>query len=323
MIPESPLTDVISWFFLIFGVSLPFIFILKLIGLTGFQEITRYEKHDTFYYRLNPITKIVFTLVVTIVAAATIWWIGGIITLVLLMSYLTLLNGRRKFMLGLYLVLATLIGFAQGYAPYVPSDVVATSFGTYQPINWWTWPSYFAYLGFTPVLTQQQVIYSLQISMRGTSVVLAALLLVLTSTPSEILRSLNKIGLPIAIVFALIVAMRSIPKIFDAIDLSVKSQFMRGLGSNANAIIQPFYYVVAGFASILPVLIHMLRGAKNTAISADTRAFRAFNTRTYLNPAVFTRSDAYMGAIVVAMIGLSTIAIILGFGRSLNYVAFY
>lgn len=317
------LGDVVSWLFMIFGVSLPFIFILRLIGLSGFQEITRFEKHGTFYYRLNPATKIVFTLVVTIVAAATIWWIGALITFALLASYLTLLKGRKKFLLALYLVLATIIGTVQGLAPYVPSDVVATSFGVYQPVNIWTWPSYFGYLGFVHILTLQAVLYSLQISMRATSVVLAALLLVLTSTPSEILRSLNKVGVPIAIIFALIVAMRTIPRVFDAVDVSVKSQFMRGLGSQANAVVRPFYYIVAGFAGIIPVLVHMLRGAKSTAISADTRAFRAFNTRTYLTPSVFTRADAYMAILIVCMIGLATIAITLGFGRTLPYVAFF
>jgi energy-coupling factor transport system permease protein len=311
-----------SWIFLIFGVTLPFILVLKVIGITGFQQITRFEKHSSFYYRLNPVTKIVFTFLVTFVAATTVWWIGGIITVGLLGIYLTLLDGRRKFALGLFLISATIVGTVQGLAPYTPNEIVAQAMGKFTPIVIWTWPSYFAIVGFVHVLTLQALTYSLQVSTRITPVLLSSLLLVMTSTPSEILRSLRKAGLPIAFIFSLIVAMRTIPRVFDAIDLSIKSQFMRGLGSNARSFIRPFYYLEAGFASIIPILVFMLRGAKNTAISADTRAFRAYNTRTYLFPSRFSRDDLVMVVVIVAMLASAVVAIYLGFGRSVPYAGF-
>jgi energy-coupling factor transport system permease protein len=318
----SAIPTLVSWLFLIFGVTLPFVLVLRVIGLTGFQQITRFEKHDTFYYRLNPVTKIVFTFLITFVAATTAWWIGGIITVGILGLYLTLLNGRRKFALGLFLVAATVVGTVQGLAPYTPPEIVAQAMGRYTPIVIWTWPGYFAVLGFVHELSLQAVTYSLQVSSRITPVLLSSLLLVMTSTPSEILRSLRKAGLPTAFIFSLIVAMRTIPRVFDAIDLSIKSQFMRGLGSNAPSIIRPLYYLEAGFASIVPILVYMLRGAKNTAISADTRAFRAYSTRTYLFPSRFSHDDLVMAVVILTMLALSVAAIYLGFGRSVPYAGF-
>ena len=316
----APLVDtLISWAFFLFGVTLPLVIVLKVIGLTGFQEITRFERHTSFYYKLNPITKICFTFLVTIVAAVTIWWVGAIITASLLLFYLTLLNGSRKFMLGLYLAFATIIGTIQGISPYVADLTLQAAYGNFTPRIIWTWPSYFAIMGFEHTLSLQALLYGMQISMRVAPVLLSALLLVMTSTPSEILRSLQKVGLPIPIIFSLIVAMRTIPRLFDAISLSVNVQFMRGLGSTAG-FLKPFYYVEAGFASIIPVFIFMLRGANNTAISADTRAFRAFNTRTYMVPSMFSVNDVRMFCVILFMVGFAAVSIILGFGRTIPYV---
>ena len=200
--------------------------------------------------------------------------------------------------------------------------VLQSSFGNFTPHVIWVWPTYFAIMGYLPSLSTQAVLYSLQISFRIAPVLLSSLLLVMTSTPSTILRSLQKIGLPIPIVFSLIVAMRTIPRIFDAISLSINLQFMRGLGSTSHALVKPIYYIEAGLASFIPVIVYMLRGAKNTAISADTRAFRAFKTRTYLLPSTFGSDDVIMGMIVALIICSAVVAIYLGFGRSIPYAGF-
>ncbi|EQD27918.1 cobalt transport protein, partial [mine drainage metagenome] len=120
--------------------------------------------------------------------------------------------------------------------------------------------------------------------MRFTAVSLISLVLVMTSTPSQVLRALNKIGLPISITFSLVVAMRTIPRIFEYIDTSVKIQFMRGLGSNAPRVLRVFYMLKGAIYAIVPVIVLLVRGAKDTAISADTRAFRAYPRRTYMRP---------------------------------------
>lgn len=316
---STVLVNVLSWLFVLFGYTAPFIVIFGLIGLTGFMEITRFEKGTSFYYRMNPVTKIVLGLVVTTISALAIWWIGAIVTVVLAATYLTLVNGRRKLVLGILLIVITVIGTVQSFAPYTPFSILTIAMNTTHFTTIWTWPSYFAIMGFQKVLTTQAVIYSLQISMRFTAVLLAALILVLTSTPSEILRALNKIGIPISITFALIVAMRTVPRIFDALDLSVKAQLMRGLGVNSNRIVRGINYARALFASIVPVMIFLLRGAKNTAISADTRAFRAFNKRTYMYPITFTRLDGYAFIVMAVSLGLTALAIMLGFGRTITY----
>jgi energy-coupling factor transport system permease protein len=300
------------------GYSTPLGIIFGLIGLTGFVEITRFEKGTSFYYRLNPVTKIVLGLCVTTISAISIWWIGGLLTAILALSFLTLNNGLRKFVFALLLTTSTVVATVQGFAPYTTALTLYEAMHVKILHSVWVWPQYFSYMGFQHTL--ESIIYSLQISMRFTSIALASLILVLTTAPSGVIRALSKLGLPIPVTFSLVVAMRSVPRIFEAIDRSMKAQFVRGLGSRAHPLIRPIYYVEALISSIVPVLVFLLRGAKNTAISADTRAFRAYPKRTYAKPLHYTRLDRITLILLVSALIITVYAATHGYGRGIPYV---
>lgn len=313
--------NVVSWLLLLFGIGFPLFLIFKAIGLTGFGEITKFESHNTFYYKLNPLTLLIFAVVVSVVAAVTIWWIGLLLTLGLMASYLTLRNGRRKFMLGFYLTLVTIIGRAWSIAPYTPPIILEEDgFKTFTTI--WVWPSYFMFMGYEPHLTLQALIYGVQTSMRFTAVLLAGLLLILTSTPSKILRAFGKMGVPNAIIFGIVVAMRTLPRVFYSMDVTMKVQLMRGRGAGWGKRMQYFAYLSAGLSSLFPVMVFLMRGARNIALAADTRAFRAYPKRTYLNDVTFSKYDTYMAVIIVGLLIAAVVANILGFGRGLPYVVY-
>jgi energy-coupling factor transport system permease protein len=320
----------------LFGIVAPLYLIFGAIGLSGFRDISRYEDAHTFYYRLNPLTKIIFTITVTFVAATTGWYIDISMALIVLATYLTLKRGLRKMLLGSALAFSSVVGLAWYYAlntPYTllifafyhqclttaPPPLSAPFLSLFTPL--WTWPSYYQYLGYQPVLTLQGLQYGLQVSTRAGLVLLTALILIMTSTPSAILRSLGKVKLPVVILFALVVGMRTVPRIFDSLDTAVKVQFMRGYGANSNKVTRVFYLVGGVLTSIVPAMTFLFRGAKNTAISADTRAFRAYKQRTYLKPFTLSRADYVLFGIIVGLIALAVVANITGFGRSIPYAA--
>ncbi len=310
--------NIISWLLVLFGIGFPLLLLFKAIGLSGFGEITKFETHNSFYYKLNPITLLAFTVIISVDAAITVWWIGLLITLALMASYFTLRNGRRKFMLGLYLTLITIIGRTWAIAPFTP-PIILQEDGFTSFLNIWTWPSYFMFMGYEPHLTLQALIYGLQTSMRFTAVLLAGLLLILVSSPTALLRAFGKLKIPNAIIFAIIVAMRTLPRVFKSMDITMKIQLMRGRGASWGKRMQYFAYLSAGFSSLFPVMVFLMRGAKNIALAADTRAFRAYPKRTYLNDVLFTKYDLYMTIIIVALFTLAIIANVLGFGRGLPY----
>lgn len=222
------IVNIISWLFYFYGVGIPLILVIWVMGLAGLREITRFEKYKTFYYKLNPIAKLVFAFSIMIVASITIWYIGMAMGIILLFTYLTLKDGKRKFFYALLLSVSTIIGVTWGIAPYTPLYITQSLFKTENVI--WTWPSYFTVLGFAPTLTMQDLFYGFQISSRILPIILSSLLLIMTTTPSDIFKSLDKLNVPLALVFGLTVAMKMIPKIFSLLDESVKMQFMRGYG---------------------------------------------------------------------------------------------
>ncbi|MCL4336307.1 MAG: energy-coupling factor transporter transmembrane protein EcfT [Candidatus Thermoplasmatota archaeon] len=311
--------NLVSWLLFFFGAAFPILIVLKAIGLTGFMKVTRFESYHTFYYRMNPSVKIMLGIVVTVVAAMTIWWIGAIMTVIVLLSYFTLKDGKRKFITGFFLTMITIIGTTWAFAPYTPYTILQGAFHTSKITGIWTWPSYFAIMGYQPELSVQGLIYGFQISMRFTTVALMSLVLVMTSTPSQVLRALNKIGIPISITFSLVVAMRTIPRIFEYIDTSVKIQFMRGLGSNAPRVLRPFYMLKGAIYAIVPVIVFLVRGALDTAISADTRAFRAYPGRTNMRPVTIGPVDKAAFVITALALFITVAAVIMGFGRAIPY----
>ncbi len=317
---NSLLVELISWLIFFFGVGAPLYLIFATIGIRGFKEITSYEPYNALLYRINPIVKIALSITVMIVAAITIWWIGAFLTIAILASYLDLKNGKRKLVIGMLFVISTVVGTAWGYAPFVTSSILSIAFSGYHPVVIWTWPSYFSIMGYQPQLTLQAVEYGLQISFRTSSIMMSALLLVMTNTPSQILRTLHKISVPDSVIFSLMVGMKSIPMVFTYLDESIKIQMMRGLGSRHSRFLKPFYMLIGGIHAIVPTIIHLLRGAKDIAISADTRGFRATKKRSYVEDVRFTRADYYAVVIIVAILGIAGVAILLGFGRTIPYV---
>ncbi|MEM4884514.1 MAG: energy-coupling factor transporter transmembrane protein EcfT [Saccharolobus sp.] len=317
----NPIIDqVISWLLFFYGSIVPFLIIVFLMGLTGLREITRYESGNTFLYKLNPITKLILSIVVMIVAATTIWWIGAILTLFLLLLYLTLTNGLRKFGYAFFLTLSTITGTTWATAPYVPPNVLQAA-GLSQGEIIWVWPSYFQVMGYEPQLSLGDLIYGFQISFRVAPVLLSALLLITTTTGSDIFRMFTKMKIPIAITFSILVGIRIVPRIFELLDTSIKMQYLRGLGYGKPRIVSSLLIVYAAFMAIIPTMIYLFRGSKNLAISADTRGFRAFPSRTSLVDLKLTILDYYAFIIIGLLIIIDIIANLLGFGRSIPYVS--
>ncbi len=316
------LDTVISWLLFIFGISIPFYLILGAIGIAGFREITSYEKYDSFYYHVNASVKILLSIVIVLVATFSIWWIGAIITFAFLGSYVTLKNGWRKMYLAGFLILSVIIGTVWGYAPYEPFYIV--SMAVHTPVSQfttvWTWPSYFSILGYEHTLTLQSLYYSFQISFRFTAAIVASLLLVMTNTPAQIIKTLSRFKIPDPIIFSLVVAMKTVPAVFDSFDTSIKISMMRGYGGNKPRFLRPFIVLGAAIGSIVPTIVHLLRGAKDIGVSADTRAFRAYPSRTYFMLTPFKREDYIFSVFLVTIVVATVIAIMMGFGRAIPYL---
>ncbi|AAY81115.1 hypothetical protein ATY89_09080 [Sulfolobus acidocaldarius] len=314
--------QVISWLVFFFGLIGPIVIILGLIGIRGFMEITRFEKGESVLYKISPLTKLILVISTTIAVSLTIWWFGAILALIYLLLFSTLNNPGKKILYAGFLTFSTSLGVVSSFSFYTPYYILTQAIGTDTLHVIWYWPSYFVYMGYQPGLTLEALYYGFQVAFRFIAPMLSGLLLIITTTPSDVLRYLEKVKFPLVFIFALTVAMRSIPRIFDTLDTIVKLQMMRGLGYGKPKALRPFYLLLGGLYGIVPTLIFLMRQAKYTAIAADTRGFNAMPKRTYMKPIVFTQLDYIAIGLTVLLYIITAILLIIGLGRGIPYIGF-
>jgi energy-coupling factor transport system permease protein len=282
----GPLIVLAEWVLFFGGAAVPVYIVFGLIGLSGLREITRYERHGSVYYRLNPATKLAALFMVAVSTSFAGIYLGLLATTVILASYATLYHGSEKLKLGTLFTIAVVWGTVWGSV----SDLVfflvgAESTGT--PVD----P--FFYRDLTRVIAGDVAV---------SGVFLLALILVMTSTPSSVMRALRKIGIPNPITFSIVVGMKTVPTLLDAINSTTKVQLMRGFGTRGGRWLGPLYVLVAAVFALIPSLIYLLRGARNTAISTGTRAFGAYKNRTYVTNPPFGAADVVVLVLAAAFL---------------------
>jgi energy-coupling factor transport system permease protein len=264
------------------GAVVPIYILFGLIGLSGLRTITRYELHDSFYYRLNPATKLAALFMVALSSSYAGIYLGVAATVVILASYATLAGGAEKLKLGTLFTIAVVWGTVWGSI----SDRI--SFIIQMESQGITVDTSFFFGDLTRLVASVVAV---------SCVFLLALILVMTSTPSSVMRSLRRIGMPNAITFSLVVGMRTVPNLLDAINSIAKVQLMRGFGTRGSRSLGPLYTLAAILYALIPALIYLLRGARNTAISTGTRAFGAYKNRTYVTKPPFGPYDVMVLAV--------------------------
>lgn len=289
------LHEVESWLIVI-GSSISPFYILYKIGFRGFEKLTTYVEGRTPYHRLHPLTKLLITFIITIICAQSIWWVGLIAGIISLYFYYTL----RRLRLILAFTSLQMIASVLDYSYFVSPTLIEKIFGNHLLIIW-RFPPYFIYMGFDPYLTLQAIIYSLQVSMRVWGMLLYSDLILLTTTPSQVVRSFHKLRIPMPITFAVTVALVSIPRIFETADTIIKLQYMKGARKWR-----------AAFESIIPLFIYEFKKAKTVSISAETRAFMAYKNRTYINDIEFTRTDKLVSALMLSLLIIDTYLVMIG-----------
>ena len=272
----------VEWAVFFLGAAIPVYIVFGLIGLSGLRKITRYESHDSLYYRLNPATKIAALFMVALSSSFAGIYLGLVATAVILASYATLIRGGEKLKTGVLFTVAFVWGSAWGSFSERIFYVLGAEFGG-RPAN----IPYF--YGFAARVIGDDVAVS--------GVFLMALILVMTSTPSSVMRALRRIGLPNPITFSIVVGMKTVPILLEAINATVQVQLMRGFGTKGGRWLGPIYVVAAVVLALIPSLVYLLRGARNTAISTGTRAFGAYKNRTYMKKPRFGMGDVMVLAL--------------------------
>ncbi|NAZ29225.1 MAG: energy-coupling factor transporter transmembrane protein EcfT [Caldivirga sp.] len=313
----------ITLIMLLYGPALVIYLIFRLIGFQGYMSLFRFIEGKSVIYRLDPRVKILLSIVITTVAAITIWWISAIMFIAVMALYSLLSNIREKLRIAVPLILASFIGTAwteSMFTPYSYLQVIfhhvtflyvlprsLAIFGVTQGSG----SFYVPYLGYVnnPVgITWEGIIYGLQITFRAVAAIASGLLLIFSTPPSDILRSLEKSGLPIELGFTLLLAVSSVPKVLENSMVVLNSLKARGVDFRPRSrnpitfIRESLFIIRVVIMALIGIVTLTLRDARQIAIAADLRAFRAFRKRTYYKDIRMTRMDYVILAFLIALL---------------------
>jgi energy-coupling factor transport system permease protein len=241
---------------------------------------------ESFLHRVNPLTKLAFTMVVMITLSAIIDPITPLVVAVL--------------------GLATIVGSGRvplGQAVRTLRPFLVVSFGLF-----WTSALFYASPGqpltsWGPLtLTEEGVGYGVAIMLRILAIFVVSLLFTLTTDPTAFLQALvQQAHVSPRFGYGIIAAYRFVP-LFDGQLASIQAAHrIRGVARGGGPLAQYRRFVT----HMVPLLAGAIRHAERVALAMDARGFGAIAGRTYYRRSVFGWRDIAFGfgaGIVLALL---------------------
>ncbi|GCE22374.1 energy-coupling factor transporter transmembrane protein EcfT [Dictyobacter kobayashii] len=288
--------------------SLPVLFI-TLIGAKGLRHLFSYEPRPSFVHRLDPRIKVLYPFIIGILSVLLNWNFVYALLLFTVIPWILVRPSATRVRVVLTLVFTPAIGliWSQGMF-YITSHSNAHLFFVFPPTLSW--------LG-TPGLSTDGLLYGVQQAGRVIVALSASLILLLTTTPAEIIWAFYKFRMPAAVGLAFTVALRFLPQLIERTTVLLQVLQLRGYDLS-----RPRWWEVAAWPGYItrvviaiptitvPLLIGSLRSTSVTAMVVDARAFGTKRERTSLHQYRLTTDDYYAIG-VLALVILLTLALIL------------
>lgn len=223
-----------------------------------------YAGRTTPIHRLNPLTKLVAMLAAIIIAFATpYWWVpAALIVVVIVPAAVIARCGRRlTWISGIMLVPVILALFiVQGLT--FPDGVTVV----------WQW-------GFMTV-TSEGLSFALLVSARISALVLASILLVLTTHPGTLMSALTERGMSPKFAYIISSTLQLVPALKARADSILLAQQARGLAIGGN----PARRARLMMPLLSPLVLGMFTDVEERSTAMEARAFGSTAKRTTLIP---------------------------------------
>ncbi|MBQ6505398.1 MAG: energy-coupling factor transporter transmembrane protein EcfT [Flexilinea sp.] len=146
-------------------------------------------------------------------------------------------------------------------------------------------------------VTQEQLFYLFNVMLKYFTVVPIALLFIVTTDPSEFASSLNRIGVPYKISYAVAITLRYLADVqSDYVEIS-QAQQARGVDLSRKA---PLKKRISGLIGIaVPLIFSSLDHIDLVSNAMDLRGFGKNNKRTWYSERPFSRADYIVIAVTI------------------------
>lgn len=227
------------------------------------ERLSFHIQRDSFLHRLNPLTKLVLTLTLILLAFTFPWyWTPHILVLATIIPLSLLGKVFREFMLTALRLIIPAAGFLflmQAFFQPIGTDIIFQ----------------FYFLD----MTSESVLFAFRNAMRIVVMVSAFTLFLLTTHPSELMSDLTRRGLPGQFAYVIISTLQILPQIMAKAQTIISAQRSRGLDTESS------FLKRAG--SLIPLIGPLVFGSlvevEERAIAIEARGFTSKHVKTSLH----------------------------------------
>jgi len=248
--------------------------------------LLRFSPGDSFLHRLDPRTKLLMIIAVSVVALlfSSLTVLVLVFLFELLLAYASGL--AHKFLRGLTLV-----------SPLFIFVIVLDSL--FSKVS--SEPVYFSMqIGFLhPEVTLAGVIFAIAMGFRLLALVGISFLFLMTTSHDDFVRSLKSMWIPPTLTFSLGYALRSTTSLSDDTRQIMDAQRSRGLELDRGSLIKNRNKLTALF---IPATVSLLKRSKNIADAMQARGFRQSMPHSCYKSQKFSRQDLLMGIVLAVLV---------------------
>ncbi|AXQ78089.1 energy-coupling factor transporter transmembrane protein EcfT [Streptococcus chenjunshii] len=165
-------------------------------------------------------------------------------------------------------------------------------------------------------LTSQELFYLFNLSLKYFSTVPLALLFLLTTHPSQFASSLNQIGVPYKVAYAVSLTLRYIPDVQEEFYMIRMSQEARGLELSAKA--KLLDRIKGNLQIVLPLIFSSLERIDTVSTAMELRRFGKNKKRTWYTYKKFSAYDLLTIALGCLLLLVSLLLFVVNHGRFYN-----
>lgn len=267
---------------------------------------TFYYEQDSFLHKANPISKMLSAIpLVLIVLFVTDPWTPLIFCI--LFGLVTVLLGKIP-LLHYTKIMAPLVAFSLIFVITYPF-LVSVERVTHTPIAFAIGPIAVYWGG---------IVFAMVIALRMCAIIMSALLFSLTTNFSDFVGALvQQLKVPYKIGYSSMAAFRFIPMLNFELTVIQAAHKIRGVADKSGP--RAKFQQVKRYT--IPLLSTAIRKAERTALAMDSRAFGAFENRTYYRTLRFKASD-FIFVLAFWILGASILVVLKEFGLFGNLLVF-
>ncbi|MBK7456408.1 MAG: energy-coupling factor transporter transmembrane protein EcfT [Anaerolineales bacterium] len=238
------------------------------------ERLSFYVKRNSVIHDLNPLTKVILTLALILIAFSSPWyWTPHLLVLIAIIPLGFVGKVAPEFLktaIRLILPAAGFLFLMQAFFQPIGQDVIFK----------------FYFLD----VTQESLMFAFRSSMRVFVMVSAFTFLLLTTHPSELMSDLTRRGLPGQFAYVIISTLQILPQMQAKAQTIISAQRSRGLDTESS-----FLKRMGSLSPLIgPLVFGSLAEVEERAIAIEARGFTSKKTKTSLHEIPDTHFDRLM-----------------------------